>query len=465
MSTIQETITPVDGSVYVRRELATPEQIDSTLEHAVKAQCDWKHVPISERAAICNRTVDYMLSKVDEVAAELSWQMGRPIKYSPLEIKGGFQERARHMISIAESSLRDVPTEPKEGFLRFIRREPLGVVLVLPPWNYPYLTAVNSVVPAIMAGNSVVIKHSSQTPLVAERFTEAFLAAGLPDGVIQHIHLSHDAVVRVIGDSRIDFVAFTGSVPGGHAIQRAASERFIGTGMELGGKDPAYVRPDVDMAHAIANIVDGAFFNSGQSCCGIERVYVHRDAYDEFVDGAVELTKQYRLGNPLDQEITLGPMVRTRAADFVRAQIRQAVQKGARTLIDPALFPADKENTPYLAPQILVDVDHSMDIMVEESFGPVVGIMSVDTDEEAIHLMNDSPYGLTASIWTTDVDAAIKIGDQVDTGTWFMNRCDYLDPALAWTGVKDSGRGCTLSVLGYDALTRPKSFHLRTTKS
>ena len=449
------------GSVYVERELASPELIDTVLQQAVDTQQAWQQTSIADRAEICNRMVDYVVGLADSYAEQLTWQMGRPIRYSPSELRGGFQERARYMIASAETALQEVATQPKDGFRRFIRREPLGTILVLAPWNYPYLTSVNSIVPAVMAGNTVIIKHSDQTPLVAEHYTEAFRHAGMPKGVVQHIHMTHDDVANVIGDSRIDFVAFTGSVEGGHAIQQAASQRFIGTGMELGGKDPAYVRSDVDLQHAIENIVDGVFFNSGQSCCGIERIYVHRDVYDDFVEGAVELTKQYQLGNPLDPETTLGPMVRTRSAEFVRQQIESAVQQGAKALIDPSLFLADEANSPYLGPQILVNVNHTMDVMMEESFGPVVGIMAVKSDEEAIQLMNDSPYGLTASIWTKEVDTAIAVGEQVNTGTWYMNRCDYLDPELAWTGVKDSGRGCTLSPLGYESLTRPKSFHLR----
>ena len=461
MSTIQQTISPIDGSVYITRQLATPQEIDATLQRAVEAQSVWKHTTLDERTAICTRMVDALVANADELALELTWQMGRPVRYTPFEIKGGFQERARYMIAIAGDAMRDVQAPPKDGFVRFIKRESLGTVLVLPPWNYPYLTAVNSVIPAIMAGNTVIIKHSNQTPLVAERMVEAFKSAGLPDGVCQFIHMTHDDVANVIADSRVDCVAFTGSVAGGHAVQHAAGARFIATGMELGGKDPAYVRADVNLEHAIENVIDGAFFNSGQSCCGIERIYVHRDVYDAFVDGAVALTKSYVLGNPLDADTTLGPMVRTSAAEFVRRQIDSAVQQGAKTLIDPADFPLNAPNTPYMAPQILVNVDHSMDIMIEESFGPVVGIMPVASDEEAIALMNDSKFGLTASIWTQDVDSALRIGNQVNTGTWYMNRCDYLDPALAWTGVKDSGRGCTLSMIGYESLTRPKSFHLR----
>jgi acyl-CoA reductase-like NAD-dependent aldehyde dehydrogenase len=458
----QQTISPVDGSVYVERDLATAQQIETALEKASKAWYDWRHLSVLERADYCTRMAQHMLKSVDDIATELSWQMGRPITYTPFEISKGFAERSSYMISIAEKALADIAVEPKEGFRRFIRREPLGVVFTVAPWNYPYLTSVNSIIPALMAGNTVLLKHAAQTPLCAERYAEAAKAAGMPEGVFQHLHLSHDDVAKIIADERVAFVAFTGSVPGGHAVQQAASSRFIATGLELGGKDPAYVRADANMNHAIENLVDGSFFNSGQSCCGIERIYVHRDIFKQFVEGFVELTRKYKLGNPLDSSTTLGPMVRTSAADFVRGQIAEAIDQGAKPLIDPALFPENKEGTPYLGPQVLIGVDHGMRVMNEETFGPVVGIMQVTSDEEALYLMNDSQYGLTASVWTEDEDAALTIGNQINTGTVYMNRCDYLDPALAWTGVKDTGRGCTLSVLGYEALTRPKSFHLRT---
>jgi acyl-CoA reductase-like NAD-dependent aldehyde dehydrogenase len=365
------------------------------------------------------------------------------------------------MIGIAPLALADIQASPKPGFTRLIRREPVGVVLAIAPWNYPYLTSVNSVVPAIAAGNAVILKHSAQTPLCAERYAAAFETAGLPEGVFQFLHTTHEQVEQMIGDERIHFVTFTGSVAAGHAIQAAASKRFIGVALELGGKDPAYVRFDADLAHAAENLIDGAMFNSGQSCCGIERIYVHRSVYDDFVERAVVLARDYKLDNPLLPETTLGPMVRTGAAEFVRAQVADAIAAGAVAHIDPHQFHADHPGTPYLAPQVLTNVDHTMRVMTEETFGPVAAIMPVDSDEQAIELMNDSSYGLTAAIWTSDESAAFRIGDAIETGTWFMNRCDYLDPALAWTGVKDSGRGCALSVLGYEQLTRPKSFHLR----
>jgi acyl-CoA reductase-like NAD-dependent aldehyde dehydrogenase len=461
VSEILRVISPVDSRIYIERPLATRAEVLAGLERARAAQESWRHVPVAERIILMNRFVDAFLTHRDAIAEEITWQMGRPIAQSPGELRG-FEERARYMISIAANSLADIDVGPKEGFRRFIRREPLGVVLAVAAWNFPLLIAVNSVVPALLAGNAVILKHSGQTPLAAERFAQAFAAAGLPDNLFQALHMDHATTEAAIRSEYVDYVAFTGSVSGGHAIQAAAAGRFIGTGLELGGKDPAYVRPDADLDFAVENLVDGAFFNSGQSCCGKERIYVHEAVYDRFVEGFAALTRQYRLGDPTDPATNLGPMVRTAAADVVRAQIAGALAKGAKALIDPNSFPVARAGTPYLEPQVLVNVTHDMDVMVEESFGPVIGIMKVSSDADAVRLMNDSAFGLTASIWTADEDAAVKIGNEVATGTWFMNRCDYLDPALAWVGVKDSGRGCTLSSVGFEHLTRPKSFHLRT---
>jgi acyl-CoA reductase-like NAD-dependent aldehyde dehydrogenase len=460
MPAAQKTISPVDGSMYCERALARSDEINAVLGRAAHAQRAWRNTPVAERAAICSRFCDQFEAHRDALALELTWQMGRPVRYASSEINGTL-DRARYMISIAAEALEDVDPAPRDGFERFVRREPLGVVFTVAAWNYPYLIAVNSVIPAIMAGNAVVLKHSAQTPLCAERFAECFRAAGLPEGVFQFLHLSHEDTERIVGDARVAFVAFTGSVEGGRAIQRAAVARFVGTGLELGGCDPAYVRQDADVAHAIENLVDGAFFNSGQSCCGIQRIYVHESLYDDFVAGAISLTEKYVLGVPTDPATTLGPVVRPAAAEQIRKQVAACVAKGARAVIDERRYAASQAGTAYLAPQLLLDVDHGMGVMREEIFGPVAGVMKVSGDEEAVRLMNDSDFGLTAAVWTRDVDAARALGDRVQTGTWFMNRCDYLDPALAWVGVKDSGRGCTLSRVGYEHLTRPKSFHLR----
>ena len=460
MSQNLEVISPIDGSIYYETEMHSPKEIDAALKLATDAQTKWKALPISERIEYINKFIVAFESNTKEISEELTRQMGRPISYSPFEVNGTI-ERAKGMIELAESSLVDVLVEKKEGFNRYIKREPLGVVFVVPAWNYPFLIAVNSIVPALLAGNAVLLRHSAQTPLVAEQFAKAFQKAGLPEGLFQYLHLSHADTATVIEDQRISYVAFTGSVSGGYQIQKVAAKRFIDVGLELGGKDPAYVRSDVDLDYAVENLVDGAFFNSGQSCCGIERIYVHESVYDKFVEGFVELTKKYKLGNPLDPETTLGPVAKRSGADLVRKHIKDAVAAGAKAMIDESLFPEANENSNYLAPQVLVNVDHTMDVMYDESFGPVVGIMKVENDDEALKLMNDSPFGLTASIWTESEDDAVKIGDKVNTGTWFMNRCDYLDPHLAWVGVKDSGRGCSLSKIGFEHLTRPKSFHLK----
>ena len=456
------TVSPVDGKVVVERPLAGLAEIDEALDRAVAAWEAWRRTPLGERIASVTAFVDAVLADRDTHAEEITLQMGRPIAQAPGEL-AGFEERARAMIDLAPEALADLPATDRRGFRRFIRREPLGVVLVLAAWNYPWLIAVNSVVPALLAGNVVLLKHSEQTPLVAERLSEAAEAVGLPPGVFQHVHASHATIGRVVADDRVAFVAFTGSVEGGRAVHRAAGGHFKAVGLELGGKDPAYVRPDADLDFTVDGLVDGAFFNSGQSCCGVERIYVHRSLYAPFLEAFVERVRAYRLGDPRDPETTLGPVVRASNAAAIRAQVAEALARGARGLLDPAAFPQAREGTPWVAPQVLVDVDPTMAVMREETFGPVVGIAPVDDDEEALRHMADSPYGLTASIWTRDAPAALSLGDRLETGTVFMNRCDVLDPELAWVGVKHSGRGCSLSPVGFEHLTRPKSFHLRVT--
>lgn len=450
---------PVDGSVVARRATATASQIEAALSNARKAQAGWSRVPVKERAATMLRFLDAMRALNGEIVPELARQMGRPVRYGG-EFRS-FEERVTYMAGIAEAALAPVAPEPKTGFTRHIRRQPLGIVLVIAPWNYPYLTAVNTVVPGLIAGNAVILNAASQTILTGERFQQAMDTAGVPKGLFVNLTLSHDDTARILSSGHVDHISFTGSVDGGRAVECAAAGTFTSIGLELGGKDPAYVRADANLDHAIENLADGAFFNSGQSCCGVERIYVHESLHDRFIDGFTALTQQYVLEDPLDDATTLGPMAATRFADVVRKQTAEALGKGARALIDDKTFKRNAAGTPWLGPQVLTQVDHTMRVMTEESFGPVVGIMKVKDDAEAIRLMNDSPYGLTASIWTTDSDAATRLGAEIDTGTVYMNRCDYLDPGLAWTGVKNTGRGASLSRIGYAMLTRPKSFHLR----
>jgi acyl-CoA reductase-like NAD-dependent aldehyde dehydrogenase len=451
-------VSPVDGRVYAERPVASGAEIESAVSKAKAARKAWGEVTVRERAKFLNHFVDALLSKNDEIVPELAWQMGRPIRFGGE--KRGVEERSRYMIDIAEASLAPEEKTGKEGFKRWIAREPLGTVMVIAPWNYPFLTAVNSIVPGLMAGNAVILKHASQTLLVGERFAEAFKAAGLPDGLFQNLVLNHADTEKLIASGRIDHINFTGSVEGGRRIERAAAGTFATLGLELGGKDPAYVRADAKLDYAVENLVDGSFFNSGQSCCGVERIYVHADVYDKFVDGFVANAKGWTLGNPLDPETVVGPMAQPKFADLVREQTTEALHKGARAHLNTK-HDLDEESSPYLAPEVLTNVNHQMAVMREESFGPVVGIMKVADDEEAITLMNDSPYGLTASIWSQDLDEVGRLGARVETGTVYANRCDYLDPALVWTGVKDTGKGGALSEIGYANLTQPKSYHLK----
>ena len=456
MSTVK-CISPIDGSVFAERPCLSQNQAFAAIERARAAQADWARRPLQERIDLVRAGVAAIGAMNDEIVPELAHQMGRPIRYGG-EF-GGFNERASYMADIAASALAPTQIEDSDNFRRLIKRVPHGVVLVVAPWNYPYMTAINTVAPALIAGNTVVLKHASQTLLVGERMAAAFQAAGIPEAVFQNVFLDHATTSALIAANSFGFVNFTGSVGGGRAMEHAAAGTFTGLGLELGGKDPGYVMEDADLEAAAETLIDGAMFNSGQCCCGIERIYVNAALYEPFVAKAVEIVSGYKLGNPLDPDTTLGPMAHLRFANEVRAQTAEACADGAKALIDPALFP--KDGGAYLMPQILTDVDHSMRAMRDESFGPLVGIMKVNDDAEAVALMNDSNFGLTAALWTQDYTRAEAIADQIDTGTVFTNRCDYLDPALCWTGCKDTGRGGGLSQIGFHNLTRPKSYHMK----
>ena len=455
---MQKTITPIDNTLYVEREYHSAK-IEQTIDNSMKAQKEWVNLNVNERVKLLKNFVEDFLSKGDVIGEELSRQIGRPISQAAGELNG-FKERADYMLSIAEKKLENIDVSKDGNFKSYIKRRALGLVFVIAPWNYPYLVAVNSIIPAMASGNTVILKHSAQTPLCAEQLYKSAKKT-LPKDVFNYLHLNHEDGLKVVSDKRINFVSFTGSVKAGYDVQRATHTKFIDMALELGGKDPAYARHDCDLEKTVENLVDGSFFNSGQSCCGIERIYVDEKIYNNFIELFALKTHNYKLGNPLNKETNLGPVVKLSAADFIINQMNSAIGKGAKKMIDESKFDFPNEHKNYLVPQVLIDVNHDMSFMTEETFGPCVGIMKVKDENEAIKLMNDSPYGLTASIWTKDMAIAEKIGNQVQTGTFYMNRCDYLDPALSWTGVKETGKGCSLSEIAYEKLTAPKSFHLR----
>jgi acyl-CoA reductase-like NAD-dependent aldehyde dehydrogenase len=453
-----QNISPIDGSVYAEREALSLDAARAAVGRARKAQKAWARLPLEDRVQLVLKGVARLNEMSDEVVPEIAHMMGRPVRYGG-EFRG-FNERSNYCASIAGEALAPLVIEESASFERRIEREAHGVVFVIAPWNYPYMTAINTVAPALMAGNTVVIKHASQTLLVGERMVRAFVEAGVPEDVFINVFLDHGTTSALIGEGLFNFVNFTGSVEGGRSIERAAAGTFTGLGLELGGKDPGYVMEDAGLDAAVDTLMDGATFNSGQCCCGIERIYVHESLYDAFVEKSVAWLSNYKLGNPLDTETSLGPMAHKRFAKVVRDQVADAISKGAKQLVDPKLFPQD-DGGAYVAPQLLIDVDHSMEFMREETFGPAVGVMKVSSDDQALELMNDCKYGLTASVWTRDAERAARLGRELESGTIFMNRADYLDPALCWTGVKETGRGGSLSVLGFHNLTRPKSYHLK----
>jgi acyl-CoA reductase-like NAD-dependent aldehyde dehydrogenase len=450
---------PFTGDVAASLDHTPSAQLDAVLERARNAVRALRAMKVEERVKLVLRACEAMEKRTDEIARDITRQMGKPLAQARGEV-GGMAGRLRHMASIAAESLADIVLPPKEGFERRIAKEPLGVVLDLPAWNYPLLTAVNAIAPAVLAGNAVIVKHSPRTPLCGEHFARAFAEAGAPEGTVQAIFLDYAGTEKLVGDPRVDHVLFTGSVLGGHKIQAAAKDRFLHIGLELGGNDPAYVAPDCDFDKAVENIVDGAMYNAGQSCCAVERVYVHQSLYERFIGAVEPLVRAYVMGNPESEGTTLGPIAQPWHPAELQAFVQDATRRGARLIHGGHATQVNGKGR-FFEATLLADVSADARVMNEESFGPLLPIAPVRSDEEALARMNASRLGLTASVWTSDRDRAERMARQLEFGTVYMNRCDALDPALPWSGVKDSGRGVTLSALGFDALTRPKALHYR----
>lgn len=450
---------PYTGEPACRVPLADDAAISATLDRAHEAARAWRTSKVHERMAACERAMEAMEKNAQSVAEDITRMMGKPLSQATGEVKG-CAARARHMISIAEKTLADVVLPPLSGFERRIVREPLGVVFDLPAWNYPLLTAINCVVPAVLAGNSVIVKHSPRSPLCGEHFARAFADAGAPPHLVQSLDCDHPASERTVGDERVDHVVFTGSVFGGHRIVEAGTKRFLHTCLELGGNDPAYAAPDCDLAKTVENVVDGAMYNAGQSCCAVERVYVHKSIYGRFLEMAEPLVRAYVMGDPMKPETTLGPIAQPNHVPELEALVQDARARGARILAGGKRASVDGRGR-FFEATLVADCNHSMKLFRQESFGPILPVMPVESDEEALAKMNDSRLGLTASVWTKDRERAMRFARALECGTVFMNRCDYLDPALPWSGWKESGRGVSLSTLGLDAFTRPKAVHFR----
>ncbi|MGH7326723.1 MAG: aldehyde dehydrogenase family protein, partial [Polyangiaceae bacterium] len=439
--------------------LAGADEVNRTLDASQAAAKAFRSSRIADRKALCERATAAMEKNADAIARDISKMMGKPVAQAKGEV-GGMAGRARHMIAIAEEALADTVLEPKENFERRIARDPLGVVLDLPAWNYPLLTAVNAVIPAVLAGNSVIVKHSPRSPLCGKHFADAFTEAGAPKGLVLPLDCDHPTSEKMVADPRVDHVVFTGSVFGGHRIAQAAAGKFMHVGYELGGNDPAYVAADCDLEKTVENVVDGAIYNAGQSCCAVERVYVHESVYDKFVGACEPLVRAYVMGDPEDAKTSLGPIAQPNHPAELEDMTKDATAKGGKLVAGGKRAKANGKGR-FFEATLIADCNHEMALFQRESFGPIVAVMKVKSDDEALAKMNDSSLGLTASIWTKDRDRADRLARALDYGTVYMNRCDALDPALPWTGVKDSGRGSSLSKLGFDALTRPKALHYR----
>ncbi|OTA63218.1 aldehyde dehydrogenase [Hypoxylon sp. EC38] len=456
------TISPTTNEPILTRNGVTASELEEIPNIAAEKFQSWRQTSLTDRQIIVKKALKLLEKKKDELAEELTVQMGRPIAYTGAEITTAIK-RADYLVKISEDTLKDTDGEPEKGFKRFIRKVPVGPVLVIFAWNYPYLILVNSLIPALLAGNTVILKPSPQTPTIVEQVSKIFAEAGLPAGVLQYFHCGSPLMMEsVVRNPKISLICFTGSVAGGLAVQKAAADRIVNVGLELGGKDPAYVRADVDLDWAAAEIVDGSIFNSGQSCCAIERVYVDEKIYDPFIEAVQKVLKDYKVGDPLVKETQIGPVISKKSKETIESHIKDALSKGAKDLTpENPTFSSLPIKGNFVKPTLLVDVNHSMTIMTEETFGPVIPVMKVKSDEEAVKLMNDSEFGLTASIWTKDTDKGYELAEQVEAGTIFVNRADYPSPDLAWTGWKNSGKGVTLSKFGFDQFVKLKSYHLK----
>ena len=451
-------VNPATGSIILRLAADGPREVAERYASARAAQPAWAATPIRKRIAAIQKFREQVVARADTLAHTLTQEVGKPIRQSRNELKG-LLARLDFFIAESAKALREqkVFADAEQNLDERITHEPLGVVANISAWNYPYFVGSNVFVPALVAGNAVLYKPSEFATLTGRHIADLLHASGVPEDVFVPV-IGAGPTGAALLRQPVDGVFFTGSYATGAKIAAAAGKRMIKVQLELGGKDPVYVCDDVDVKTAAAALADGAFYNTGQSCCSVERIYVHEAVHDAFVDAFVAEVKTFRIGDPMDPSTYIGPLTRAAQVDVLRAQVADAKRKGAKLLLGGAPI---KRKGNWFAPTVLTDVDPSMLVMREESFGPIIGIQSVADDAAAIAQMNDSEYGLTAGVYTHDAARARRVLSRLHAGSVYWNCCDRVSPRLPWSGVKHSGIGLTLGTMGIETLTRPKAWHLR----
>lgn len=452
-------LSPVDGSVYANLRYAPAAEIAKALENSERAFATWRKSSLQERSQLVLALAEALASRKEQLAQAVAWQIGRPLAQADETAR--FRLVTEKQIEAA-AALDEQPYPAEPGIQRFVRRAGQGVHLSIAPWNYPVGLLPWLVVAPLLGGNTVILKHADQTALIGEILKEAYAAIGAPPDLLQVLPMAHADAESLIGTGRLKGVNFIGSVRGGLQVHRAAAGTLTHVHLELGGKDPAYVRPDADLAATIPNLADGCFSNAGQSCCSVERIYVHGSIYDEFLERFAIEMDQWTLGNPITDIPMIGPVVRQSAADYIRRQVADAVASGARYRANEQGIGLEKASNCYVAPALMTNINHAMSIMREELFGPIACVQRVDSDQEALRLMNDSEFALTASIWTRDIARGVQLADEIEAGTVFVNRCDHADLYLPWGGQKNSGLGRCNGREGLLQVTDSKSFHVKT---
>jgi acyl-CoA reductase-like NAD-dependent aldehyde dehydrogenase len=452
-----EIVSPVDGSVASSGVFASNEAIGAALDAAERTSAAWRHSAVQTRVDAVHAIVQEMIKRREQLANATMWHIGRPIadadELGAVEYIADFYSK-----DLVERGIKvPLPTDGQE--MRSASREPLGVAVSICAWNYPVAMTAGLLLAPLLAGNAVLFKHSPQVAGIADLLSECITSSGVDVGLVQVLHATNDQVGAMLGGGQIQLLNFIGSEAGGRAVRGAAAGQFVKENLELGGKDAAWVRQDADIERAASEICWGAFGNSGQSCCSVERLYVDAAVYDQFVEALIAETGKLLVGDPR-ADVRIGPVVSAAAGGRIREQIASAVAVGARVITDARPDLADLGDA-YLAPTIITNVSHDMTIMQDECFGPVLGVMRVDSDQQAVQLMNHSRFGLTASIWTADLSQGLALAQQMAVGNVYLNRSDYVDDHLPWGGVGASGLGRMDGFSWLESLTETRGYYVR----